>query len=149
MIMSYLIISRIRDKRDEIDSKHVTAFLIGVAFSLVLVASFAVSGVLGDQIFDGSNSIDELPPREVGERTVEMLNSRVLHNTPNNVTGSLVKVESADSETLAQFYEVILEVENPTTQQQTTVYVKKDASLVFLNHPRYFDPQEYRNQQHQ
>jgi len=134
----------------DFDSGYLTAFLGGTAASIILILILSVTGLLGNPFLDSSDSsIDVLPPEEVGNRTVEMLNQRVLHNTPNNVTGELVDVYPADSETLSNFYEVEMMVKNPTSQQRTTVYVKKDASLVFLNHPRYFDTDKYRNQQHQ
>lgn len=139
----------LRDSTD-FDSGYLTAFLGGAAASIALILILSVTGVLGNPfVSSGNSSVDVLPPNEVGNRTVDMLNQRVLHNTPNNVTGELVDVYSADSETLPNFYEVEMMVKNPTSQQITTVYVKKDASVVFLNHPRYFDPDKYRNQQHQ
>lgn len=142
--------NRIDSDNFDVDSENLTAFLGGVAISITLIAALSLTGLLGNPFLDSSNnSVDVLPPEEVGNRTVDMLNQRVLHNTPNNVTGELVDVYSADSETLPNFYEVEMMVKNPTSQQVTTVYVKKDASLVFLNHPRYFDPDKYRNQQHQ
>lgn len=134
---------------EKIDPENVTSFLLGTALSMTLITLLFLTGILGNQFLDSDTSVKELPPGEIGNKTVNMLNTRVLHNTPNNVTGELVSVEPADPETLPEFYVVEMKVKNPTTQQFTKVYVKKDGSLVFLNHPRYFDTDKYRNQQHQ
>lgn len=137
---------------DEIDfdSSEVTAFLAGVAVSISILTVLSISGVIGaPDLISSDSSFEPLPPNEVGQRTVDMLNQRVLHNTPNNVTSELVDVKQANPDLLPDYYEVEMMVKNPTSQQITTVYVKKDASLVFLNHPRYFDPEQYRNQEHQ
>jgi hypothetical protein len=137
---------------DEIDfdSKDVTMFLGGVAVSISVVTVLIISGVIGTpDLVSGDSSFEPLPPNEAGQRTVDMLNQRVLHNTPNNVTSELVDVKQANPDLLPDYYEVEMMVKNPTSQQITTVYLKKDASLVFLNHPRYFDPEQYRNQEHQ
>lgn len=135
----------------DLDSGYLTAFLAGAAVSMLLITVLSVTGLLGNLFIESSSSssINVLPSNEVGDRTVDMLNQRILHNTPNNVTGELVGVEPADPEVLSNFYEVRMKVKNPTSQQSTTVYVKKDASLLFLNHPRYFDREKYRPQQHQ
>lgn len=134
---------------ENINPKNFTFFLLGAATSIMLITGLTLTGTFDAKFMEDEKSINKLSPNEVGEKTVEMLNKRVLHNTPNNVTGKLVEVKPAKSDALSEFYEVVIKIENPTTEQDTTVYVKKDASLVFLNHPRYFDLEKYRNQQHQ
>lgn len=142
-------IEHFRDQVD-INSGDITAFLCGVAVTMLIITAISLTGLLGNPFLDlDESSIEVLPPEEVGNKTVDMLNKRVLHDTTNNVTGELIDVYPADSETLPNFYEVEMMVKNPTSQQVTTVYVKKDASLVFLNHPRYVESDRWRSQQHQ
>lgn len=142
----------IKHFREQIDinSGDITAFLCGVAVTMLIITAISLTGLLGNPFLDSDeSSIEVLPPEEAGNKTVEMLNQRVLHNTPNNVTGELKDVKPANTDILPEFYEVEMIVKNPSSQQVTTVYAKKDASVVFLNHPRYFDPEDYRNQEHQ
>lgn len=132
----------------DINSKDLSFTLVGFTLGVVIMASLSYAG-FGFQA-DSSKVLENKVNKETaGEKAVNMLNTRVLHNTPNNVTSELVEVEDAGYRSLPNFYEVTLEVRNPTARQQTKIFVKKDASLLFLNYPKYIDKELYRNQQHQ
>lgn len=122
----------------------ILSFLSG--FCLALILSSAL--VINNSGLDFGSGNKELSAQEVGNRTVEMVNRRILHNTPNNVTGSLVDVREADP-SLNDFYVVSVDVQNPTSSEITQVYAKKDGSLVFLNSPRYYDPDKYDSQNYE
>ena len=140
----------LREKVNEsLTARNFSFFLLGTAMSVTAILLLNTTGFMGNQFVEGDESVENFDPQVVGNKTVDMLNTRVLHNTPNNVTSELVAVREPDYDVLSNFYKVELKVENPTTQQITTVYAKKDGSLLFLNHPRYFDNEKYRNQQHQ
>jgi len=156
-IQNYIMVFEIGGKlnllkekvKDNMTAKNSSFFLLGITVSVIAILFLSVTGLIGNQFVEGDESVENFDPQVVGNKTVEMLNTRVLHNTPNNVTSELVAVREPDYDVLSNFYKVELKVENPTTQQITTVYAKKDGSLLFLNHPRYFDNEKYRNQQHQ
>ena len=140
---------RIHLEQTGVNSDNVTAFLAGMAVSMVIITALSYSGVLSETVFDSAdNSVDTLPADEVANKTVDMVNTRILHNTPNNVTAELVSVETADDEGLPQFYKVSIDVRNPTNSQLTEVFALKNGELVFLQFPRYFDQDKYEAQKH-
>lgn len=119
------------------------AFSFGFLTATMLLTALMFSGIMPSN----ATSQPELTDQEILNKTTETINRRVLHNTPNNVTGEGVAVEEAGYG-LEDFYAVSLEVKNPKASDVTTVYVKKDGSVFFLNNPRYFDPELYESQKH-
>lgn len=133
----------------DVDSSNITWFLGGMAVTMVLVASLAATGIIPSEVSTAQLRGEELSADEAGDKTVSMVNRRILHNTPNNVTAEFVEAESADDEGLPGFYKVTVNVKNPTEEQETEVFTKKDGELVFLQFPRYFDQEKYESQRHQ
>lgn len=105
-------------------------YLIGV-LSILLLASFSVNLFQYQQ-----SSLNQIEPVKAGEITVKTVNENILFSSPNNVSASLVNVTDADQFDLENFYRVRMNVTNPAGSQITSVYTKKDGSIVFLQLPR-------------
>ena len=140
----------LEDLRSSTDfgSEYLTAFLGGAAASIVLILILSVTGLVSfPNSADATNGSD-IGAVEAGNKTVEMMNRRILQNTPNNVTAEFVEAESAGEEGLPGFYKVSVRVVNPTNSQVTEVFTKKNGELVFLQFPRYFDTEKWEAQRH-
>lgn len=132
----------------DFDSGYLTAFLGGAAASIVLILILSVTGLISFPTSADVASSSDIGAEEAGNKTVEMMNRRILQNTPNNVTAEFVDAESASKEGLPGFYRVSVRVVNPTNSQVTEVFTKKNGELVFLQFPRYFDTEKWESQRH-
>lgn len=109
------------DKRDFLIGSLMLLLLVSVSLN---VASFT------------EKPEEWISPEKAGSLTAETVNNKILGPSPNNVTATLVNITSAESEGLENFYRVRLNTTNPAGSQITSVYTKKDGSLVFLQFPR-------------
>lgn len=120
-------------------SENFLMFLVSVSllFSLsanIILISDQNSGIVTEEV---------ISPKVAGQMTVDFANTNILQPSPNNVSAELVSVNPANSKGLTNFYEVTVNVTNPSGSQETVLYTRKDGSLVFLQLPRYLDDQRF------
>lgn len=134
-----------RDYRDRFDidssdisQKYIKGFLLGV-----LIISLGFNAL---QYSEGRE--DFISPQEAGQKTVSTINSNILEPSPNEVQAELVNVTSATEIGLENFYRVRINVTNPAGSQITSVYAKKDGSIVFLQFPRQLGDQFQKGRYH-
>lgn len=129
----------------EESSNLLTRNSIYTALVVLLFASLSANAyLLSQQGGQHSHSSPNfLSAEEIGSQTADFANSHILQPSPNNVSAEFVNATSATSEGLPNFYKVNLNVTNPSGSQVTSVYTRKDGTLVFLQMPRMMDDTEF------
>ena len=167
-------IKSLRNKvSDNLKPRDITVFLLGVATCVFVITSLSVSGIIGNQFYDFKSSSHQhhdgldsdshemfgyslnqtgiggiVSPEEAGLKTEKIINMRILEPSPNNVSAEFISASPAVEYGLPNFYLVEMNVTNPSGSQVSEVFTKKDASLVFLQYPRYLDEETFDSDQY-